>query len=419
MAYLGNTPSQQAFAPAVDYFNGTGSATAFTLSRPVASVAQVQVTIENVPQNPSSAFTVSGSTITFTSAPPSGTSNVYVQYTSPITTVIAPGQGTVGITSFTATGTASASTFLRGDNSWQAVSVTPTAVSDQANTSTGYFAISSGTTAQRPASPVNGAFRYNTTTGTWEAYSNSGWIPSNTSIVTNYQQFTTSGTFTVPSGVRFVNVLIVGGGGGGGNGGGGGGGGGVVFVPNYPVTPAGSLTVTVGTGGAIQTNGVNSQFNGDMIAFGGGGGGTATDVSYGNPTGPKSGASGAGGSATSTAVGSAAPGSAQGSAGGIGPTIAPYPAGGGGGASSVGSNGSGSANGNGGTGAFYKMFTSYGQSGWFGGGGAGGYNSASAGSGGTGGGGNGTVAGTANTGGGGGGAGGAGGSGTVIVAWYQ
>ena len=100
MSYLGNTPSQQAFAPAVDYFNGTGSATAFTLSRPVASVAQVQVTIENVPQNPSSSFTVSGSTITFTSAPPSGTSNIYVQYTSPITQVIAPGQGTVTTTSF-------------------------------------------------------------------------------------------------------------------------------------------------------------------------------------------------------------------------------------------------------------------------------------------------------------------------------
>ena len=95
MAFIGNTPSQQAFAPAVDYFNGNASTVAFTLSRPVASVAQVQVTIENVPQNPSSAFTVSGSTITFTSAPPSGTSNIYVQYTSPITTVIAPGQGTV------------------------------------------------------------------------------------------------------------------------------------------------------------------------------------------------------------------------------------------------------------------------------------------------------------------------------------
>ena len=104
MAYLGNNPSQQAFAPAVDYFNGNASTVAFTLSRPVATTAQVQVTIENVPQNPSSSFTVSGSTITFTSAPPSGTSNIYVQYTSPITQVIAPGQGTVGATQFSPSG---------------------------------------------------------------------------------------------------------------------------------------------------------------------------------------------------------------------------------------------------------------------------------------------------------------------------
>lgn len=98
MAYLGNTPTTQSFSPAIDYFSGNGSTTAFTLSRAVAAVAQVQVVIENVPQNPTDAFTVSGSTITFTSAPPSGTNNIYVYYTSPITQVIQPGQGTVGTT---------------------------------------------------------------------------------------------------------------------------------------------------------------------------------------------------------------------------------------------------------------------------------------------------------------------------------
>jgi hypothetical protein len=96
MAYIGNTATTQAFTPAVDYFNGDGATVAFTLSKPVASVAQVQAVIENVPQNPGSAYTVSGNTITFTSAPPSGTSNIYVYYTSPITQVIAPSQGTVG-----------------------------------------------------------------------------------------------------------------------------------------------------------------------------------------------------------------------------------------------------------------------------------------------------------------------------------
>ena len=98
MPYLGNTPEQQAFTPAVDYFSGNGSTTAFTLSRPVASVAQVQVTVENVPQNPGTAYTVSGNTITFDGAPPSGTNNIYVYYTSPITQVIQPGQGTVNTT---------------------------------------------------------------------------------------------------------------------------------------------------------------------------------------------------------------------------------------------------------------------------------------------------------------------------------
>jgi hypothetical protein len=98
MSYIGNTSTTQAFTPAVDFFNGNGSTTAFTLSRPVASVAQVQAVISNVPQKPGDAFTVSGNTITFTSAPPSGTQNIYVYYTSPITQVIAPGQNTVGTT---------------------------------------------------------------------------------------------------------------------------------------------------------------------------------------------------------------------------------------------------------------------------------------------------------------------------------
>ena len=106
MSYIGNTSTTQAFTPAIDYFSGNGSTTAFTLSRPVASVAQVQVTIDNVAQNPSSAFTVSANTITFTSAPLSGTNNIYVYYTSPITQVIAPGQGTVTATSMaSSTGT--------------------------------------------------------------------------------------------------------------------------------------------------------------------------------------------------------------------------------------------------------------------------------------------------------------------------
>ena len=66
----------------------------------------------------------------------------------------------------------------------------------------------------------------------------------------------------VPSGVSSITVLAVGGGGSGGgwqgyhpdhgaNGGrnGGGGGGGLIYMPGYPVTPGGTLTITVGGGG--------------------------------------------------------------------------------------------------------------------------------------------------------------------------
>jgi hypothetical protein len=104
MAFIGNTVTTQGFIPAIDYFSGNGSTTAFTLSRPVASVAQVQAVIENVPQNPSTAFGVSGNTITFTSAPPSGTNNIYVYYTSPITQLNAVGQGTVSPSSLSTGG---------------------------------------------------------------------------------------------------------------------------------------------------------------------------------------------------------------------------------------------------------------------------------------------------------------------------
>jgi hypothetical protein len=287
--------------------------------------------------------------------------------------------------------------------------------------STGAMTISSGTTAQRPASPVNGQTRYNTTTGTWEAYNNSGWIPSNPNIVTNYQAFTSSGTFTPAAGVRNIQLLVVGGGGGGGSSGAGGGGaGGVVYIPNFSVTPSTGITVTIGGGGAADANGVNSSF-GSITAYGGGRGGVFTDVSYGSVNGPFAGGSGGGGGATSTAVGSAAPGSSQGSAGGIAPVASPYPAGGGGGAGQVGQNGASGVNGNGGSGVYIPIFSSYGASGYFGGGGAGGYAGNTSASGGLGGGGGTGAAGTANTGGGGGGGSGgkAGGSGVVVVAWYQ
>ena len=94
--YIGDTVITQGFTPQVDFFSGNASTTAFTLSRPVASTYQMIVNVANVDQNPGSAYTVTGNTITFASAPPSGTNNIWVEYTSLITQTIAPSPGTVG-----------------------------------------------------------------------------------------------------------------------------------------------------------------------------------------------------------------------------------------------------------------------------------------------------------------------------------
>ena len=95
MAYLGNTPTTQNFVSGTDYFNGTGSQTAFTLSRNVGSINDIQVTVNNVVQQPNDAYTISGTTLTMTSAPSSGTNNVYVRYLSTTTQAITPSQNTV------------------------------------------------------------------------------------------------------------------------------------------------------------------------------------------------------------------------------------------------------------------------------------------------------------------------------------
>jgi hypothetical protein len=95
MAYIGSTPTTQSFISGTDYFNGTGSQTSFTLSRPVGSVNDIQAVVNNVVQVPNDAYNVSGTSIVFTSAPSAGTGNVYVRYLSTTTQSITPSQNTV------------------------------------------------------------------------------------------------------------------------------------------------------------------------------------------------------------------------------------------------------------------------------------------------------------------------------------
>jgi hypothetical protein len=100
MAYIGSTPTTQSFISGTDYFNGTGSQTSFTLSRPVGSVNDIQAVVNNVVQVPNDAYNVSGTSIVFTSAPSAGTGNVYVRYLSTTTQSITPSQNTVSYNTF-------------------------------------------------------------------------------------------------------------------------------------------------------------------------------------------------------------------------------------------------------------------------------------------------------------------------------
>ena len=60
-------------------FSGTGSQTVFTMSVTPANSESVMIAISGVVQDPST-YTVSGTTLTFSSAPPSGTNNISCRY---------------------------------------------------------------------------------------------------------------------------------------------------------------------------------------------------------------------------------------------------------------------------------------------------------------------------------------------------
>jgi hypothetical protein len=238
--------------------------------------------------------------------------------------------------------------------------------------------------------------------------------------------FTTVGStsWTAPSTITSIQVLVVAGGGAGGTGsasggGGGGAGGGLIYDAAFTVVPNQSYTVTVGAGGAVSDvpkMGGNTVFS-TYTVYGGGFGG---NVGFAGNIGGAGG--GAGGSTSVTYAGGTSL-TAYGTSGGANFVNAAAPAGGGGGSGSSGSAAATTVGGLGGTGRSINITGSYVY--YAAGGGGGALTTGTAGAGGIGGGGNGgnsavvASAGTSNTGGGGGGGGtglgGAGGSGVVII----
>jgi hypothetical protein len=99
MPYIGNPIYQSAFV--TDQFSGTGSQTAYTMSVAPAGTTNVLVVVSGVVQDPST-YGVVGNTLTFSTAPPSGTGNISCRYLGvPVTGITTTAYRTV--TEFTAT----------------------------------------------------------------------------------------------------------------------------------------------------------------------------------------------------------------------------------------------------------------------------------------------------------------------------
>ena len=212
----------------------------------------------------------------------------------------------VGVAELSATGTASATTFLRGDNAWQ--SADPAAdsiINSQINTSAAIAQsklanvakYTKAATAPTSPAPVAGDTWYDSTTNGMKVYNGSSWsfmggltsysggtytTYTHNSVDYGIRTFTSSGTLGVAGSQGTIDFIVIAGGGGGGyDNGGGGGAGGVVWTAGSAIS-TGNHTVTIGGGGAAAAagglnpagSGSNSVFS-TATSLGGGGAGGA------------------------------------------------------------------------------------------------------------------------------------------------
>jgi len=122
--YLGNQPALSYTSFAKQDFT-TSATTSYVLSQPVSNANEIALFINFVRQEPTTAYTASGTTLTLTSAT-SASDDMYCIFLGKALQTVNPPAGSVGISQLSATGTPSSSTFLRGDNTWQSAGGTNT-----------------------------------------------------------------------------------------------------------------------------------------------------------------------------------------------------------------------------------------------------------------------------------------------------
>jgi hypothetical protein len=399
MSYIGNQPQNTSFLS--DTFSGNSVTTQFTMTVAPSNTAAVLVAIWGVLQDPTT-YGVVGRILTFSQAPPTGAGNISVRYlalpASNITTTsyrsvteftATAGQTTftpasytpgfinvfrsgvrLGAANFTATNgvtvvlsnAAAAGDLITIESFFVssvlnaipnvAGAITPTLLDSTSQSGSGAIQIPVGTTAQRPAVPANGMIRKNTTTAALEFWdpTSSSWIGiapfsatggTITSVSGNtVHTFLSSANFTVLSGTRTVEYLIVAGGGGGGVLGGGGGGGGV--LSGFTTVGVGSYSIVIGGGANGGAPGQPGATGGNTTALGFtalGGGGGGSHLGGGTSVSGTPGGSGGGASDNNNSFSFGAGTTGQGFRGGNGSAVfsnIPRGGGGGGGAAGVG-----------------------------------------------------------------------------------
>jgi len=116
MPFIGNQPALSYTSFAKQDFT-TSATTSYTLDNPVTNANELALFINFVRQEPTTAYTASGTSLTLTSAT-SASDDMYCVYLGKAVQTVNPPNGSVGISQLTATGTKDATTFLRGDNTF-------------------------------------------------------------------------------------------------------------------------------------------------------------------------------------------------------------------------------------------------------------------------------------------------------------
>lgn len=127
MAYIGKQPAKGNFVK-LDTITTSATTTFNLLNGGVAyfpqSANNCLVSLNGILQAPTDSYTISGSTIIFSSALTTSDVIDFIIVLGDVLSLATVSDSTIGLAKLTATGTPSSSTFLRGDNSWASAGAT-------------------------------------------------------------------------------------------------------------------------------------------------------------------------------------------------------------------------------------------------------------------------------------------------------